>query len=80
MRLRMNQGERHTIFGKVVTGGDEFEVPDEEGKTWILIGKAQKADDPKPRRGKYSRADMRAESRADMHAENRADLRSEDEE
>jgi hypothetical protein len=72
VRLIMNQGECHTIYGKTVSGGEEFEVPDTEGNTWIAIGKAKKAEDPKPRRGRYNRADMRSEN------ESRADLRVEE--
>jgi hypothetical protein len=77
MRLIMNKGQRHTIYGKVVNAGDEFEVPEVEAKAWVLLGMAKEkeiVEDPKPRRGRYNRSDLRAEN------ESRADLRSEDDE
>jgi hypothetical protein len=61
MRLIMNQDQKHTIYGKVVRGGEEFEVPDNEGIIWIKLGKAKEIKGERLRRSKYSRADMRAE-------------------
>jgi hypothetical protein len=60
MRLIMNSGQIHTVYGKVVCGDEEFEVPDNEGVTWIKLGRAHKASAPS-RKGRYSRSDMRAE-------------------
>ena len=58
MRLIMN--ETHAVYGKIVQAGEEFEVPDNEGRTWITIGWAHEA--PARRRGgRYHRTDMRAE-------------------
>jgi hypothetical protein len=84
MRLVMLKS-RQTVYGKKVNAGEEFEVPDAEGKTWCLLGLARVADnktsfaeepaaEPRARRGRYSRSDMRAGN------ESRADLRSEDDE
>jgi len=76
MRLIMKDGQSHQVFGKTVNGGDEFEVPDNEGVTWIKMGRARMAKgrvvteamqpvtqvEMKPVRSKrYNRSDMRAE-------------------
>jgi hypothetical protein len=60
MRLIMNSGQTHSVYGKIVHGDEEFEVPDKEGVTWIKMGRARKADAPL-RKGRYSRSDMRVE-------------------
>lgn len=61
MRLMMNAGQVHTIYGKVVRGGDEFEVPDNEGHVWIKLGRARELQHEPRRKGRYNRSDMRAE-------------------
>jgi len=58
----MNKDQKdHTIYGKIVKAGEEFEVPDTEANAWIILGMAAKAEDLPRRRGRYNRADMRAE-------------------
>lgn len=53
------------VYGRAMRPGDEFEVPDGEGRVWILTGNAaQKRGPGRPRKeeaGRYSRADMRAQ-------------------
>ena len=61
MRLVMNPGQRHTVYGKVVSGGEEFEVPDNEGVTWLKMGRAKEIKGERLRKSRYSRSDMRAE-------------------
>ena len=61
MRLIMKPGQVHNVFGKVVRGGEEFEVPDNEGVTWIKLGIAREPSLEKRRSGRYNRSDMRAE-------------------
>jgi hypothetical protein len=61
MRLIMNQGQKHTIYGKVVCGGEEFEVPDNEAVVWVKIGRAKEVRGERLRKNRYSRSDMRAE-------------------
>ena len=60
MRLIMNPGHAHIVFGKVVRAGDDFEVPDNEAEIWIKLGRARKRGPGRPP-NRYSRADMRAE-------------------
>jgi hypothetical protein len=59
MRLIMNAGQQHIVFGKLVRPGDEFEVPDQEAHTWLAMGWARLAQPTRPSK-RYSRADMRA--------------------
>jgi hypothetical protein len=61
MRLVMNRGQRHPVYGKVVREGEEFDVPDDEGLTWIKTGRAKEVKGERLRKGRYSRSDMRAE-------------------
>jgi hypothetical protein len=61
MRLIMNVGQKHTVYGKVVRGGEEFEVPDNEGVTWLKMGHAKEIKGERLRKTRYSRSDMRAE-------------------
>lgn len=74
MRLIMQQKARE-VYNRTVKVGEEFEVPDNEGVTWLKLGyatralSAPQARQPKvlaqapdaPRRGRYNRSDMRAE-------------------
>ena len=61
MRLVMNPGQKHTVYGKVVDAGEEFEVPDNEGVTWLKTGRAKEIKGERLRKSRYSRSDMRAE-------------------
>ena len=55
------------VYGRALKAGDDFEVPDNEGHVWILMGKAQQKRGPgRPRKeeaaaGFYNRRDLRAE-------------------
>jgi len=40
MRLVMNPGNNYMIYGKMIRAGDEFEVPANEGETWVRLGRA----------------------------------------
>jgi hypothetical protein len=60
MRLVMKLPQ-HIVYGKVVRAGEEFEVPDNEGRTWLLLNLASEVPAAPRRRGRYSRGDMRAE-------------------
>lgn len=60
MRLIMNAGHAYEIYGKAVRAGDEFEVPDHEGETWIKMGRARLKTEHQEKR-RYNRRDMRAE-------------------
>jgi hypothetical protein len=59
--LIMNPGQKYLVYGKQVRSGEEFEVPDDEGLTWIKTGRAKEVKGERPRKGRYSRSDMRAE-------------------
>ena len=63
MRLIMNSGHSYEIFGRMITAGDEFEVPDKEGETWVRLGRARlKTKTPVDiEKRHYRRRDMRAE-------------------
>lgn len=60
MRLIMNAGHEFEVYGKVMRAGDEFEVPDNEAAVWLKLGRARRAEQER-KRGRYARADMRAE-------------------
>jgi len=76
VRLIMNEGHRHVVFGKMINAGEEFYAPESEALTWIKMGRARQAstkvetveekEDPPQktegaRRKRYSRSDLRAE-------------------
>jgi hypothetical protein len=42
MRLVMT-AQRHSVYGRVVRAGEEFDVPDNEAVTWLKLGYARKA-------------------------------------
>lgn len=65
--MRLTATENVLVYGRALKAGDEFEVPDNEARTWILMGKAHpKRGVGRPRKdeaasGFYNRADLRAE-------------------
>jgi hypothetical protein len=63
--MRLIANENVFVYGRALKAGDEFEVPDTEGRVWMLTGKAQQKRGPgRPRKedaAYYHRADMRAE-------------------
>lgn len=69
--MRLIATDNVTVYGRALKAGEEFEVPDGEGNTWVLIGKAHekgnKRGSVRPRKetpvfdGRYWRADLRAE-------------------
>ena len=60
-RLVVNPGHQFVIYGRQMQAGDEFECPEHEAHVWRLKGWARDAAPPQPRRGRYARADMRAD-------------------
>lgn len=65
--MRLTATEDVLVYGRALKAGDEFDVPDNEGRVWMLMGKAQQRRGPgRPRKdeaapGLYNRADLRAE-------------------
>ena len=65
--MRLIANEDVLVYGRAMKAGDEFDVPDNEGRVWVLMGKAQPKRGPgRPRKeeasaGFYNRADLRAE-------------------
>jgi hypothetical protein len=57
MKLVVNPGKQFTVYGRDLHGGDEFEVPDNEGETWKKLGWASAA----PLRQRELTRDMKAE-------------------
>jgi hypothetical protein len=43
MRLVMNEGHEHRVYGRLVRAGEVFEAPDLEAKVWIQFGRARAA-------------------------------------
>jgi hypothetical protein len=43
MRLVMNPGREHVVYGRRVRGGDEFDVPEVDARLWKLLGWARDA-------------------------------------
>jgi len=64
MRLIMGKEERF-VYNKVIRPGEEFEVPDGEGKLWLKLGIATEVPirrfSTRTMKGRYNRSDMRAE-------------------
>jgi hypothetical protein len=77
MRLVMNEGHEHQVYGRLVRAGEVFEAPDLEAKVWIQFGRARAATsrvvatkvveaeskpvEEKQTSKRYHRRDMRAE-------------------
>jgi hypothetical protein len=43
MRLKMNPGHEHEVYGRLVRAGTEFEVPENEARLWKTSGRASDA-------------------------------------
>lgn len=79
MKLIMNQGHSHPVFGKTVHAGETFETPENEAMVWIKSGRARVAptrtlmtkdevvleptEEKEKKSGRYNRRDMRAEEK-----------------
>ena len=63
--MRLTATDDINVYGRALKAGDDFECPDNEARTWILMGKAQQRRGPgRPRKDDpmyYHRADLRAE-------------------
>jgi hypothetical protein len=82
MRLIVAPGKSFHVHGKHLQEGEEFEVPDEDGKRWIAFGLAHDvAQAPRPPRHARHRA-MKPEPEPKTEIEpgkyHRTDLRAED--
>lgn len=44
--MRLIANESVLVYGRALKAGDDFEVPDNEGHVWILMGKAQQKRGP----------------------------------
>ena len=87
MRLVVAAGKEYHVGGKHLKEGDEFEVPDEDGKRWLAFGLAHDAGQEQrvPRRERVMRnrvmtADKTAEAEPESEPDKykRTDLRAED--
>lgn len=62
--MRLIANENILVYGRQLKAGEEFDVPDNEGRVWTMMGKAQPKRGPgRPRKDdlRYHRADLRAE-------------------
>lgn len=60
-RLVINSGHRFEIYGRAMKAGDEFECSESEAVLWRIKGWASDVPQPRMNRGRYARADLRAD-------------------
>lgn len=80
MRLVMNEGHEHAVYGKIMRAGEEFEVPDNEASTWMTIGWARRARPATIITKAPSSEDLPDEQEQQKHSKryNRRDMRAEE--
>ena len=78
MRLVITRGH-HTVYGKVLAAGDTFDVPDNEARTWKMLGWAHEDTEPERRGPGRPKRQAAVVQEADAPTYHRRDMRAEDE-